>query len=46
MPRLRQIRLGRMLPDGTVMVQAGLDAGERVITDPDAARLALLEGRQ
>jgi RND family efflux transporter MFP subunit len=45
-PRLRQLRLGRTLPDGTVMVQAGLDAGERVVTDPDAARLAILEGRQ
>jgi len=45
-PRLRQLRLGRVLPDGTVMVQAGLDAGERVVTDPDAARLALLAGRQ
>jgi RND family efflux transporter MFP subunit len=46
MPRLRQVRLGRMLPDGTVMVQAGLDAGERIVTDPDAARLALLAERQ
>ena len=46
LPRLRQVRLGRTLPDGNVMVQAGLDAGERVVTDPDAARLALLAGRQ
>ncbi len=46
LPRLRQVRLGRALPDGNVMVQAGLDAGEQVVTDPDAARLALLAGRQ
>jgi len=46
LPRLRQVRLGRTLPDGRVMVQAGLDAGERVVTDPDAARLVLLAGRQ
>jgi len=46
LPRLRQVRLGRTLPDGRVMVQAGLDAGERVVTDPDAARLELLAGRQ
>jgi hypothetical protein len=46
LPRLRQVRLGRALPDGNVMVQTGLDAGEQVVTDPDAARLALLAGRQ
>jgi len=42
-PRLRQVRLGRTLPDGRVTVLAGLEAGERVVTDPDAARMALLE---
>lgn len=40
-PRLRQIRLGRELPGGMVAVLAGLDAGEAVVTDPNAARLAL-----
>jgi hypothetical protein len=45
-PRLRQIRLGRALPDGRVAVLAGLDAGESVVTDPNAARLALLGERQ
>jgi RND family efflux transporter MFP subunit len=45
LPHLRQVRLGRTLPDGNVMIQAGLDAGERVVTDPDAARLALLAGQ-
>lgn len=41
-PRLRQVRLGRELPGGMVAVLAGLDAGEAVVTDPNAARLALL----
>lgn len=45
-PRLRQIRLGRALENGQVMVLAGLEAGELVVTDPEAARLALLAGRQ
>jgi RND family efflux transporter MFP subunit len=45
-PRLRQIRLGRALPDGRVAVLAGLDAGESVVTDPNAARIALLGARQ
>jgi membrane fusion protein, multidrug efflux system len=45
-PRLRQIRLGRALPDGRVAVLAGLDAGESVVTDPNAARIALLGERQ
>jgi RND family efflux transporter MFP subunit len=44
-PRLRQVRLGRELPDGRVMVLAGLDPGERVVTDGDAARRALLGER-
>jgi multidrug efflux pump subunit AcrA (membrane-fusion protein) len=46
MPRLRQIRLGRNLPDGRFVVTAGLDAGEAVVTDPDAARLMLLGEQQ
>jgi hypothetical protein len=29
-----------------VTVLAGLDAGEAVVTDPNAARLALLDERQ
>lgn len=45
-PRLRQVRPGRTLPDGNVMIQAGLDAGERIVTDPVAARVALLAGPQ
>jgi len=44
-PRLRQVRLGRQLPDGRVAVLAGLDPGERVVTDGDAARRALLGER-
>lgn len=39
-PRLRQVRLGQELPSGRVVVLAGLDAGERVVTDPEAARAA------
>jgi len=41
-PRLRQVRLGRQLEDGMRVIQAGLEAGETVVTDPDLARLALL----
>ena len=44
-PHLRQVRLGRELPDGRVAVLAGLDPGERVVTDGDAARRALLGER-
>ena len=44
-PRLRQVRLGSPGPDGQVVILAGLDAGERVVTDPEAARLALSAGR-
>lgn len=46
MPRLRQVRLGRALNDGNVIVQAGLESGETVVTDPEAARIALLDGRE
>jgi RND family efflux transporter MFP subunit len=45
-PRLRQIRTGRTLPEGQVIVLAGLEAGERVVTDPETARLTLLAGQQ
>jgi RND family efflux transporter MFP subunit len=45
MPRLRQVRLGRHLPDDKVVVLAGLAPGETVVTDPDAASLALVGGR-
>ncbi|MEJ2383028.1 MAG: efflux RND transporter periplasmic adaptor subunit [Xanthomonadales bacterium] len=45
-PRLRQVRLGRELPDGRIAVLAGLDPGERVVTDGDAARRALLGERR
>jgi RND family efflux transporter MFP subunit len=44
-PRLRQVRLGRQLPDGRVMVLAGLEPGEEIVTDGDAARRALLGSR-
>jgi RND family efflux transporter MFP subunit len=41
LPRLRQVRLGRVQADGQVAILAGLDAGERVVTDPAAARVSL-----
>ena len=44
-PRLRQVRLGNPQADGQVAILAGLDAGEKVVTDPEAARLALAGGR-
>lgn len=44
-PRLRQVRLGRQLPDGRVTVLAGLEPGEAVVIDGDAARQVLLGGR-
>jgi RND family efflux transporter MFP subunit len=40
-PRLRQVRLGRPQADGRIAILAGLDDGERVVTDPAAARQAL-----
>ena len=40
-PRLRQVRLGRAQADGQVAVLAGLDAGEQVVSDPEAARISL-----
>ena len=39
------IRTDAPLPDGRVAVLAGLDPGERVVTDGDAARRALLGER-
>ena len=45
-PRLRQVRLGRRQADGRVSILAGLDAGEAVVTDPEAARAALAAARQ
>lgn len=45
-PRLRQVRLGRELPGHRVAVLAGLDAGEQVVVDGDAARRAVLGGRE
>jgi len=44
LPRLRQVRLGRAQPDGRVAILAGLDDGERVVTDPEAARILLTAG--
>lgn len=43
-PRLRQVRLGRVQSDGRVAILAGLDDGERVVTDPEAARVLLAGG--
>jgi RND family efflux transporter MFP subunit len=43
MPRLRQIRLGATMGD-EVEVLSGLDAGERVVADPQAATRAASEG--
>jgi len=43
-PRLRQVRLGREQSDGQVAILAGLDDGERVVTDPQAARISLTAG--
>ena len=40
-PGLRQVRLGRPQADGRIAILAGLDDGERVVTDPAAARQAL-----
>jgi len=44
--RLRQIRLGRELDDGRISVLAGLEEGERVVIDGDAARRVLLGSRE
>jgi RND family efflux transporter MFP subunit len=44
MPRLRQVRLGREQADGRVAILAGLDDGELVVTDPEAARILLTSG--
>lgn len=43
-PRLRQIRLGREQADGRVAILAGLDEGELVVADPEAARILLTAG--
>ena len=40
-PSLRQLRLGEALGDGEVEVLAGLAAGEKIITDPVKAGIAL-----
>ncbi len=42
---LRQIRAGRLLPDGSMEVLAGLAAGERVALDPIRAGIYLKELR-
>jgi RND family efflux transporter MFP subunit len=43
---LRHVRLGRSLPDGRHTVISGLDAGERVALDPQAAVEALKAQRK
>ncbi len=45
-PLLRQIRLGRKLSDGNIMVLAGLDDGEVIATDPVHATLFLKRSAQ
>jgi len=44
-PRLRQVRLGPLQDDGQIAILAGLDVGEKVVTDPAAAREVLGSGR-
>jgi len=44
LPRLRQVRLGREQADGRVAILAGLDDGELVVTDPEAARIFRTSG--
>jgi hypothetical protein len=36
-PQLRQVKLGRRLPDGRVEILAGVDEGERLVREPAAA---------
>jgi hypothetical protein len=36
-PQLRQVKLGRRLPDGRVEILTGVDEGERLVRDPAAA---------
>ena len=42
---LRQLRLGETLANGEIEVLAGLTAGERVVTDPVKAAIALQQGK-
>jgi len=42
--RLRHIRLGRELPDGSMIVLSGLEAGEEVAMDPTAAGTMMKRG--
>jgi len=41
---LRQVRLGKVQPDGTVVVLAGLEPGEQVALDPVRAGMILKRG--
>lgn len=43
-PTLRHIRLGRELPDGSLVVLAGLEPGERIALDPVAAGVLIKRG--
>ncbi len=43
---LRHVRLGASLPDGRYTILSGLDAGERVALDPQAAVVRLKEQRR
>lgn len=43
--RLRQVRLGRELDDGRISILSGLQPGETVVSDGDAARRVVLGNR-
>ena len=43
-PSLRHVRLGRELPDGSLVVLSGLDPGEQVALDPVAAGVMIKRG--
>lgn len=46
MPALRQVRIGKLTPDGKVRVLSGLDAGEKIALDPVHAAVYLKQKRQ
>jgi RND family efflux transporter MFP subunit len=43
---LRQVRLGAIVGDGEIEVLAGLAAGDRVVTDPVKAAIAVQSGKE
>jgi multidrug efflux pump subunit AcrA (membrane-fusion protein) len=44
--RLRQVRIGNPIADGRFVVLSGLDEGERVALDPQAAVRVLIKQRK